>query len=107
MNEDDNRALTSWYWYDWANQAFALTVGTVLGGQLITRYFNLATGGSSEIAGFNVTGTSFYAAVLGLSMVFVAISSPILGAVADRIRIKKKIVWIYTCLLYTSDAADD
>ena len=59
MNEDDNRALTSWYWYDWANQAFALTVGTVLGGQLITRYFNLATGGSSEIAGFNVTGTSF------------------------------------------------
>ena len=96
MSEDDNRALTSWYWYDWANQAFALTVGTVLGGQLITRYFNLATGGSSEIAGFNVTGTSFYAAILGLSMVFVAISSPILGAIADRIRIKKKIVWIYT-----------
>jgi len=98
MSEDENRALTSWYWYDWANQAFALTVGTVLGGQLITRYFNLATGGSSEIAGFNVTGTSFYAAVLGLSMVFVAISSPILGAIADRIRIKKKIVWIYTLL---------
>ena len=98
MSEDENRALTSWYWYDWANQAFALTVGTVLGGQLITRYFNLATGGSSDIAGFNVTGTSFYAAVLGLSMVFVAISSPILGAIADRIRIKKKIVWIYTLL---------
>ena len=98
MSEDENRALKSWYWYDWANQAFALTVGTVLGGQLITRYFNLATGGSSEIAGFNVTGASFYAAVLGFSMVFVAISSPILGAIADRIPIKKKIVWIYTII---------
>ena len=98
MSEDENRALKSWYWYDWANQAFALTVGTVLGGQLITRYFNLATGGSSEIAGFNVTGASFYAAVLGLSMVFVAISSPVLGAIADRIPIKKKIVWIYTII---------
>ncbi len=98
MSDSENKALKSWYWYDWANQAFALTIGTVLGGQLITRYFNLATGGSSEIAGFNVTGTSFYAAVLGLSMVFVAISSPILGAIADRIRIKKKIVWIYTLI---------
>tara|TARA_B100000287_G_scaffold259628_1_gene244223 strand:+ start:10437 stop:12239 length:1803 start_codon:yes stop_codon:yes gene_type:complete len=98
MSEDENRALKSWYWYDWANQAFALTVGTVLGGQLITRYFNLATGGSSEIAGFNVTGASFYAAVLGFSMVFVAISSPVLGAIADRIPIKKKIVWIYTII---------
>ncbi len=96
MSKDRNRALKSWYWYDWANQAFALTVGTVLGGQLITAYFNLATGGSSEILGLNVTGSSFYAAVLGLSMVFVAISSPILGAIADRIAIKKKIVWIYT-----------
>ena len=94
MSDEQNKSLRSWYWYDWANQAFALTVGTVLGGQLITRYFNLATGGTSQIAGLNVTGTSFYAAVLGLSMVFVAISSPILGAIADRIPIKKKIVWI-------------
>ncbi|RAH06401.1 MAG: hypothetical protein CMA00_002355 [Methanobacteriota archaeon] len=98
MSDEQNKSLRSWYWYDWANQAFALTVGTVLGGQLITRYFNLATGGTSQIAGLNVTGTSFYAAVLGLSMVFVAISSPILGAIADRIPIKKKIVWIYTII---------
>ena len=98
LSQDENRALRSWYWYDWANQAFALTVGTVLGGQMITAYFNLATGGATEILGLDVTGSSFYAAILGLSMVFVAITSPVLGAIADRIAIKKKIVWIYTLI---------
>ena len=58
--------------------------------------FNLANGGSADYAGMTFTGDSFYAVVLGISSVFVAIVSPILGAIADRMPIKKRILKIYT-----------
>ena len=41
------------------------------------------------------TGDSFYAVVLGISSVFVAIVSPVLGAIADRMPIEKDLK-IYT-----------
>ena len=89
-----NKELRSWYWYDWANQSFALTVSTILAPALISRYFDLATGGGSNLGGVVITGDSFYALVLGFSMMFVAITSPVLGAIADRVPIKKKIIWV-------------
>ncbi len=93
-----NKELRSWYWYDWANQSFALTVSTILAPALISRYFDLATGGGSNLGGVVITGDSFYALVLGFSMMFVAITSPVLGAIADRVPIKKKIIWVYTII---------
>ena len=30
MSEDDKKALKGWYFFDWANQAYALTVMTVI-----------------------------------------------------------------------------
>ena len=30
MSDDKKKALKSWYFYDWANQAYALTVMTVI-----------------------------------------------------------------------------
>jgi len=92
MSEDDKKSLKSWYWYDWANQAFALTVLTVVVPTLLSSMFNLSTGGGKEYAGWEVTGDGFYAIVLAISSWFVAISSPFLGAVADRMPIKKKIL---------------
>ncbi len=93
-----NKELRSWYWYDWANQSFALTVSTILAPALISRYYDLATGGGSNLGGVVITGDSFYAIVLGFSMMFVAITSPVLGAIADRVPIKKKIIWVYTII---------
>jgi MFS-type transporter involved in bile tolerance (Atg22 family) len=58
--------------------------------------FNLANGGSADYAGMTFTGDSFYAVVLGISSIFVAIVSPVLGAIADRMPIKKKILRVYT-----------
>jgi len=98
LSYQQNKELKSWYLYDWANQAFALTVSTILAPALISRYFDLATGGGSQVGGILITGDSFYALVLGFSMMFVAITSPILGAIADRVPIKKKIIWIYTVI---------
>ena len=96
MNEESNKALRSWYWYDWANQAFALTVITVLVPQLLSNMFELSTGGGSEVGDLKITGDTFYAIVLGSASLFVAIVSPVLGAIADRMPIKKKILWVYT-----------
>ena len=81
-DEAEKRALQAWYWYDWANQAFALTVLTVVVPALTASMYNTATG--------TQTGDSFYALVLGMSSLFVALVSPVLGAIADRIEIKRR-----------------
>ena len=96
MSEDRNKSLKSWYWYDWANQAFALTVLTVLVPQLLSSMFELSTGGGSEVGSLKITGDTFYAMVLASASLFVAITSPVLGAIADRMPIKKSILWVYT-----------
>ena len=96
MDEADKKSLQGWYWFDWANQAFALTVITVVVPTLLSNMFNLANGGSADYGGMTFTGDSFYAVVLGISSVFVAIVSPVLGAIADRMPIKKKILKVYT-----------
>jgi UMF1 family MFS transporter len=96
MSDEANKALRSWYWYDWANQAFALTVLTVLVPQLLSNMFELSTGGGAEVGSLKITGDTFYAIVLGSASLFVAIVSPVLGAIADRVPIKKKILWVYT-----------
>ena len=96
MSDERNKSLRGWYWYDWANQAFALTVLTVLVPQLMSSMFELATGGGTEVGSMVVTGDTFYAIVLGAASLFVAIVSPVIGAIADRMPIKKKILWAYT-----------
>ena len=30
MSDDDQKAIKGWYFFDWANQAYALTVMTVI-----------------------------------------------------------------------------
>jgi UMF1 family MFS transporter len=98
MDPDSKKALNSWYWYDWANQAFALTVITVVVPALLSNMFELATGGGVDYGSLKITGDTFYAVVLAFSSIFVAIISPFLGAIADRVPIKKKILWIYTVI---------
>ena len=43
MDLESKKSLKSWYWFDWANQAFALTVITVVVPTLLSNMFNLAT----------------------------------------------------------------
>ena len=47
MSEPDKKALKGWYWYDWANQAYALTVMTVIAPALMASLYNKATGTQS------------------------------------------------------------
>ena len=84
MDENGKKALKGWYFFDWANQAYALTVMTVIAPALMASLYNKATG--------TQTGDSFYATVLTLSMLFVIATAPALGVIADRMPIKKKLL---------------
>ena len=88
MNEEGKKALKGWYFFDWANQAYALTVMTVIAPALMASLYNKATG--------TQTGDTFYATVLTLSMFFVILTAPALGVIADRMPIKKKLLKWYT-----------
>ena len=88
MSDDKKKALKSWYFYDWANQAYALTVMTVIAPALMAALYNTATGTQS--------GDSFYAWVLTFSMLFVVVTAPALGVIADKMPIKKKLLKWYT-----------
>jgi len=88
MPEDDEKALKGWYFFDWANQAYALTVMTVIAPALMSNLYNKATG--------TQTGDSFYAFILTISMVFVVLTAPALGVIADRMPVKKKLLKWYT-----------
>ena len=88
MTDGKKKALKSWYFYDWANQAYALTVMTVIAPALMAALYNTATGTQS--------GDTFYAWVLTFSMLFVVVTAPALGVIADKMPIKKKLLKWYT-----------
>ncbi len=88
MPPEERKGIQGWYWYDWANQAYALTVMTVIAPQVMASLYNLATGTQS--------GDAFYAYVLTFSMVFVVLTAPALGVIADKMPIKKKLLKWYT-----------
>ena len=88
LSEEERKSWKGWYFFDWANQAYALTVMTVIAPALMAGLYNKATGSQ--------TGDSFYATVLTLSMLFVIVTAPALGVIADRMPIKKKLLKWYT-----------
>ena len=88
LPDDEEKALKGWYFFDWANQAYALTVMTVIAPALMANLYNKATGTQS--------GDTFYATVLTLSMLFVVATAPALGVIADKMPIKKKLLKWYT-----------
>ena len=96
MSEDKKKSLKSWYFFDWANQAYALTVMTVIAPALMAALYNTATGTQS--------GDTFYAWVLTISMIFVVVTAPALGVIADKMPIKKKLLKWYTLvgILFTA-----
>ena len=102
--------------YDFANSAFATTVLAVI----FNRYFaEVIAGGRTgmvwSIFGneIRVPGAALWNFVIAASMVLVAISSPILGAIADKAGIRKRILAFYcylgvlcTGLLYYAGQGD-
>lgn len=99
----NSKSVFGWVMYDFANSAFVTVIVTVV----YSVYFRNVVVNQGEL------GTALWGRAISISMFFVAISSPILGAVADYSRSKKKLLFIncyltviFTGLLYFVEAGD-
>jgi UMF1 family MFS transporter len=82
------RRVNAWCMYDWANSAFATTI---LGAVLPIYY--------SQVAGATLpseaVATSYWSVGLSISLLIVAVLSPILGTISDVMRGKKRFLSIF------------
>ncbi|MCB5229135.1 MAG: MFS transporter [Candidatus Cloacimonetes bacterium] len=93
-----NRSVWGWMFYDFANSAFTTIIVSVV----YSAYFmNNVVGGSEGY------GEMLWGRAIAISMTLVAITAPILGAVADHSRGKKRLLFlncwltvIFTALLW-------
>ena len=67
-------ALFSWCLYDWANSAFSTIVITFV----FSAYF------TQSVAEDPIVGTALWGRTLSLAALIVALSGPVLGAIADK-----------------------
>ena len=95
LDKKTRSAIRGWCIYDWANSAFFTSAGTAIFPIYFVVAFQAAFGSQTEIFGITFTGSSLWALGVSLSALFVALSSPILGAIADTKPLKKTFLKYY------------
>jgi UMF1 family MFS transporter len=91
------RRIWAWTMYDWANSAFATTILAVI----LPVYFSQVAGATLPSA---ARATAYWSAGLSISLLIVAILSPILGTVSDVMRGKKRFLAAFASLGIVSTA---
>lgn len=86
---------TSWALYDFANSAFATLIVTFIFGPWFTQH----------VASDPDTGSILWTRALNLSAIIVALSTPLLGAIADESGRRKRFLMIATFVCATGTAA--
>ncbi len=87
---EQGREQKAWYFYDWANSAFATTVsGVLFGPYLIAIAEEAAVDDRVSVLGLDVAPGALPAYVVTFSTLVSAVLLPLLGAVADRTARKK------------------
>ena len=82
---DLRRRRRAWYMYDWGNSAYAAVVLLAV----FSTYFQGTVVGGAE-------GSRLWGLSVGIAMFFVAVTSPILGGVADHVANKKRFLFVFT-----------
>jgi UMF1 family MFS transporter len=83
----------AWYFYDWANSAFATTVsGVLFGPYLIAIAEEAAVDDRVSVLGLSIAPGALPAYVITFSTLISALILPVLGAVADRTSRKKDLL---------------
>ncbi len=98
--ERNRRTVWGWVLYDWANSAFATTIMAAV---LPTFYSTVAAAGLPPNR-----ASSYWGYTNTVAMLIIAVSAPVLGAIADYLNAKKKFLAVFasvgilgTLLLYT------
>lgn len=92
----DRKIIRAWCMYDWANSAFATSGIVAIFPVYFVFLFKDALGDEAILWGFTFTGSSVWSLAAASSTAIVAITTPILGIIADRIAVKKILLWTYT-----------
>lgn len=89
-----NRNIVSWMFYDFANSSFTTIIVTVV----YSAYFV-----KQVVGGVPGYGEQLWGRAIAISMTLVALTAPVLGAVADYSRSKKKFLFIncYITIIFT------
>lgn len=83
----------AWYFYDWANSAFATTIGGVLFGPYIKEIAEeAAVNNRIDVLGISIAPGSLPPFIITASTIISAVVLPLLGAVADRTSRKKDLL---------------
>ena len=82
------RRINAWAMYDWANSAFATTILA----SLLPIYYSTVAGSTLPS---EATATAYWSLTISFSLFVLAILSPILGAVSDVMRSKKRFLAIF------------
>lgn len=92
MRPYDRKAVVAWALYDFANSAYA----AVIVATIYAAYYALAVVGNER-----GEGDLWWGRVVSISMATVALTSPVMGAIADHVGLRKRLLFVYT---YTSVA---
>jgi UMF1 family MFS transporter len=82
------RRIRAWTMYDWANSAFATTILAAV----LPAYYSEVAGATLPSA---AVATAYWTTTLSISLIIVALISPVLGTIADVMRGKKKLLSIF------------
>ena len=85
----DRKSLAAWALYDFANSVYAAVIPATIFGVYFVQVIVGNEGGR---------GDAWWANVASVSVLFVAVSSPVLGAIADTAGVRKKMLFLYTYL---------
>jgi len=115
MNNDKEKNLFAWYMYDWANSAFATTVIAALLPIYFATVIVPPDGWEFRFCNIEITtnATTLWAFLAGTTALFVFLTAPILGAIADISKSKKRFLMsfcfggsFFTTLLFFSNSGD-
>ena len=82
------RRIRAWTMYDWANSAFATTILAAV----LPIYYSAVAGATLPT---EATATAYWSLGLSISLLIVAVLSPILGTISDVMRGKKRFLAIF------------
>lgn len=91
------RRIRAWTMYDWANSAFATTILAAV----LPVYFSQVAGATLPSA---TVATAYWSTGLSVSLLLIAILSPILGTISDVMRGKKRFLAIFAGIGIVSTA---
>jgi len=87
------REQRAWYWYDWANSAFATTIaGVLFAPYLIAIAREAAVDNRISVFGLAIAPGSLPSFVITASTLLSAVALPVIGAMADRTSRKKDLL---------------